>query len=340
MKLVILFFTLLCSLHFAQCPEATDILDKPYFDGQTQIVWDEFGIIYDYSFSATINGNSSTAEHYTAVCSGEGTYAISFDTDGRDDSGDPSQYNYDDEKWHKVYTEKEPTGSPNYTYWVRPPSGSEVTQPDFLLDFDGDLWDATFTLNYGHPLVEDELPIVKDIFPSTFQFDGPPAAWSVKKESTFAFSHSLTYKWYINNVLKQSGSSNSYTYSSMSNFTIKCVTTNTVDNTSKTISQYVTVSASKQTAEKIFEPTYKIAQNYPNPFNPQTSISYSLENAGYTNITVFNSLGKEVQTLVDSYKDAGSYNVSFDGSNLPSGMYFYRIQSVNFVETKKMILIK
>ncbi|MFN3871645.1 MAG: T9SS type A sorting domain-containing protein [Ignavibacterium sp.] len=91
---------------------------------------------------------------------------------------------------------------------------------------------------------------------------------------------------------------------------------------------------------------FKLNQNYPNPFNPSTKISWQLPVSGYTTLKVYDILGNEVATLVDEYKNAGSYEVEFNavetrrGVSLPSGVYFYKIQTGNFVQTKKMILTK
>ena len=81
-------------------------------------------------------------------------------------------------------------------------------------------------------------------------------------------------------------------------------------------------------------------QNYPNPFNPSTKISYTLANKTFVTLKVFNILGKEIATLVSSEQDAGSYAVDFKGSGLQSGVYFYRIEAGNFLQTKKMLLMK
>jgi hypothetical protein len=86
--------------------------------------------------------------------------------------------------------------------------------------------------------------------------------------------------------------------------------------------------------------TYSLSQNYPNPFNPVTKISYQLPFAGYTKISVYNIMGKEVARLVDGIQKAGYYDVNFNGSDLSSGVYFYRIFTDKFVSTKKMILVK
>ncbi|HZW39795.1 MAG TPA: T9SS type A sorting domain-containing protein [Ignavibacteriaceae bacterium] len=83
-----------------------------------------------------------------------------------------------------------------------------------------------------------------------------------------------------------------------------------------------------------------LAQNYPNPFNPTTTISYSLHKKSFTTLKVFDILGREVITLVNEEKPAGSYSVDFNASNLSSGVYFYSLTSGSFTMNKKMILMK
>lgn len=85
---------------------------------------------------------------------------------------------------------------------------------------------------------------------------------------------------------------------------------------------------------------FKLDQNYPNPFNPVTNITYSVPERSYVILTVYNILGKEVASLVNGMKSAGSYSVQFNGVNLESGVYFYRMQAGNYIATKKLILIK
>jgi hypothetical protein len=85
---------------------------------------------------------------------------------------------------------------------------------------------------------------------------------------------------------------------------------------------------------------YSLNQNYPNPFNPSTSIGYQITTQSYISLKVFDVLGREVATLVNENKKPGSYEVEFDGSNLSSGLYFYRLQTSNFLETKKLLLLK
>ena len=86
--------------------------------------------------------------------------------------------------------------------------------------------------------------------------------------------------------------------------------------------------------------SYSLTQNYPNPFNPVTTINYSIQNSGNVQLKVYDILGNEVVTLVDEQKQEGSYSIKFDASKLPSGIYFYRLISDNFISTKKLILLK
>ncbi len=85
---------------------------------------------------------------------------------------------------------------------------------------------------------------------------------------------------------------------------------------------------------------YKLEQNYPNPFNPSTEISFSIPQAGNVKLTVFNSIGQEVATLMNQQMEQGNHKVKFDASNLTSGIYFYKLESGNFVSVKKMMLLK
>jgi len=86
--------------------------------------------------------------------------------------------------------------------------------------------------------------------------------------------------------------------------------------------------------------SYELSQNYPNPFNPTTSINYSIPKSGLVTLKVFDILGKEVAIIVNEFKNAGNHDVNFNASSLSSGVYFYRIESGNFIDTKKMFLLK
>jgi aminopeptidase N len=86
--------------------------------------------------------------------------------------------------------------------------------------------------------------------------------------------------------------------------------------------------------------SFRLEQNYPNPFNPTTTIRYELPASAFTTLQIFDVLGREVQTLVRARQEAGRYTINFDARHLPSGIYFYRLQSGKFSETKKMTLLK
>jgi len=95
-------------------------------------------------------------------------------------------------------------------------------------------------------------------------------------------------------------------------------------------------SVPSQAVPKVFA----LSQNYPNPFNPSTIINYQLPKANHVTLRLYDAIGREVATLVDEYKEAGSYDIQFNASKLSSGVYFYRIQAGENVDLKKMILMK
>jgi hypothetical protein len=85
---------------------------------------------------------------------------------------------------------------------------------------------------------------------------------------------------------------------------------------------------------------FTLEQNYPNPFNPSTTVKYELPKASHVSLTVYDVLGREVSSLVNERMEAGVHEVKFDGSNLASGVYFYRLQAGDYVTTKKLLLMK
>ncbi len=93
-------------------------------------------------------------------------------------------------------------------------------------------------------------------------------------------------------------------------------------------------------ADNTVPENFNLEQNYPNPFNPTTQINYSIPSTQNVTLKVYDELGKEVATLVNKDQAAGNYSVDFNASNLASGVYFYRIQAGNFIQMKKMILMK
>ncbi len=107
-----------------------------------------------------------------------------------------------------------------------------------------------------------------------------------------------------------------------------------------TVDLTATVNPVSVEDEKTLVTDYYLAQNYPNPFNPSTQINYGLKKAGNVEISVYNILGNKIATLVDGFKSAGKHTALLNASNLSSGVYFYKIVTGEFVQTRKMILEK
>ncbi len=85
---------------------------------------------------------------------------------------------------------------------------------------------------------------------------------------------------------------------------------------------------------------YSLEQNYPNPFNPSTTIKYSIPEDGFVKLAVYNMLGEEVASIVNTTQKAGRYELNFNASQLSSGVYVYRIEAANFTSSKKLVLMK
>jgi len=99
-------------------------------------------------------------------------------------------------------------------------------------------------------------------------------------------------------------------------------------------------SGNTESVNAIIPMEYKLNQNYPNPFNPVTNIRYSIPKSGFVSIKIYDVTGRMVKELVNEMKETGSYSVVFEGSAFASGVYFYRIESNSFTDTKRMVLVK
>ena len=102
------------------------------------------------------------------------------------------------------------------------------------------------------------------------------------------------------------------------------------------IDYLVGISHNGNTVPKV----YSLAQNYPNPFNPTTTINFGLPKAGLVKLVIYDILGRVVSTLVNEHREAGTYNIAFDASNISSGVYFYKLEAGDFSSIKKMVLVK
>jgi hypothetical protein len=101
-----------------------------------------------------------------------------------------------------------------------------------------------------------------------------------------------------------------------------------------------TITSVKQPKPPAIPASFDLQQNYPNPFNPSTIIRYGLPLRSQVALNIYNTLGQQVATLVNRNEEAGYHSVRFDGSNLASGVYFYRLQAGTYVETRKLLLLR
>jgi hypothetical protein len=102
--------------------------------------------------------------------------------------------------------------------------------------------------------------------------------------------------------------------------------------------EYISVTNIEQIESELA--SYSLSQNYPNPFNPSTTIRFAVTSPSFTTLKIYNSLGEEVAVLLDKELATGAYEVNWNASGLPSGVYYYTLNTEGIVETKKMILIK
>jgi hypothetical protein len=105
------------------------------------------------------------------------------------------------------------------------------------------------------------------------------------------------------------------------------------------LSVYVPLSIEHLSSDEI-PGQFRLFQNYPNPFNPVTNITYQLPKTSKVELYVYNLLGQKVATLISKKQQAGHYQAEWDASGFASGLYFYRLEAGNFVQTRKMLLLK
>jgi hypothetical protein len=149
-------------------------------------------------------------------------------------------------------------------------------------------------------------------------------------------AHPSAYEW-LGSTTADSNGVFSFEIADPTIETLSLTATSLLGNTSKFASLEIITSIED---ENHLPTIFSLEQNYPNPFNPATHIGFSLPEATFITLKVYNSLGEEVTTLLNGFENAGMKTVAFNASDLPSGIYYYRIQADKYVETKKMILLK
>ncbi len=241
-----------------------------------------------------------------------------------------------------------------FQMWKSTDNGSSWFPISASFDISGDPMTATITAtSFSEFTVSDgdnPLPVQLNGFTGISTMRGVELAWDVASEQDNAgfivlrdgqqiahynttpelrgrgtTSEGKTYR-YIDVSGLEVGSSYTYTLRSVD-----------LDGTIHDINRTVVVQIT-QTPTVAY--TYKLEQNYPNPFNPSTRITFSIKNAGFVSLKVYDLLGREVATLVSENRPAGIYDVNFNASNLGSGIYFYTLTSSGFSQTKKMLFVK
>jgi hypothetical protein len=110
--------------------------------------------------------------------------------------------------------------------------------------------------------------------------------------------------------------------------------------TTVTVNTYVLYYKEAVNKDDVSKIEYSLSQNYPNPFNSNTIIKYAIHTDSYVELKIFNIMGQEIQTLIEKYQTAGDHGVEFNAENLVSGIYYYRIRSNDFMQSRKLILIR
>ncbi|MCU7495712.1 MAG: T9SS type A sorting domain-containing protein [Ignavibacteria bacterium] len=154
------------------------------------------------------------------------------------------------------------------------------------------------------------------------------------------YGEKVKYIWYVDSIKRGTDSTFTFHATGGGTFRVSAYVYNSKDTSS--ISWTLKVTGPVSIAEKgMLQPRrYFLEQNYPNPFNPMTTIKYGLAEDGRVRVELFNILGEKVSTLLDAQMKAGSHEVRFNGQGYPSGTYIYRISSGNFMQVRKMVLLK
>lgn len=198
----------------------------------------------------------------------------------------------------------------------------------------------------------------------TFQANQSSSLWDSKdqcKPAFYAVADVGIYYNYLDSLISYSDSlkENDYTSASWSNFSEALTSAKNAmsqnysvsvsaadalggakDSLETAINSLVEVTSDVSSANLKGPQSFFLSQNFPNPFNPTTQIKYSVPNDGFVSLKVYNLLGQEVATLFEGNRHAGKYILIFDGSKLASGVYLYQLKSNDFLDTKKLVLLK
>ncbi len=217
--------------------------------------------------------------------------------------------------------------------------------PNILTDIDGELRNPSFPYKGADENIQFPLPVELNSFTANYNNSVVKLEWetaSEKNNSGFQIerskSNSQQPEWRNIGFVPGNGTSTKphhYT------FIDKNLPSGKYEYRLKQIDYDGSFEYSKIVEVEVGFPTkFSLSQNYPNPFNPATSIKYEISSPQFVTIKVYDLLGREIATLVNEKKTAGEYKVEFSSANLPGGIYFYQLRAGDFVETKKMVLLK
>ena len=205
-------------------------------------------------------------------------------------------------------------------------------------------YSSTFCSYYGYEVLDDWLAAMlhdtfwtgcHDVFPNDCYFIGPVQVFGVQTEQKglrYSQPHSFRGRTYTKFFGLTRHESTVYYQTDL--YIMKgCIINSVLYGDTSTI-----VGEVKLNEEVPF--LYNLSQNYPNPFNPVTRIKYDVPKSSLVRIIIYNVLGREIETLVNEMLKPGSYEVTWDGSRYASGVYFYKLVTDEYVETRKMVLIK
>jgi len=215
----------------------------------------------------------------------------------------------------------------------------EVNQTEMILQFitiNGEVIDSTI-------ITDSALPVELNSFNGKYVNKSIILNWATETEfNNHGFElerHTDSFRWKIIAFISGFGNSSSpkfYTYidTDIGNSSIYRYRLKQIDNDGS-------IEYSNEVEIEVLIPVItELNQNYPNPFNPTTKIKYSIASEGHVTIGIYNSIGEQIALLLNEYKSPGNFEVEFDGTRLPSGIYFYKLETGSFFEVKKMILLK
>lgn len=205
--------------------------------------------------------------------------------------------------------------------------------------YDGDFGQGT--THFLHPDSADSYPSAQDYWTDSLEFYFPTAGnmqWVVYESDE---SFSWTEKSYIDVTIDMTVGMVNGDYDLGYFFSEGALDFTSADYYVDSLGNTTTVTGGTAVDNKVpVINEFKLAQNFPNPFNPTTNIQFEIAEKSFVTLTVFDLMGHEMSKLVNDYREAGSYNVTLDGSNLTSGIYFYKLQAGNLTKTMKMVLSK